>query len=210
LEEYVAQVPIYTIGHGNRSIDDFISLLRQYQILYVADIRSQPYSRYVPHFSKSALEQALRIHDLYYLYLGDTLGGRPKDQTCYLDEKVDYSLVREKDWYLQGIQRLRTAWEKQLSVVLLCSELKPQECHRGKLIGNTLFEQGIPVAHIDEAGNLKDQETLNLLLTSGQPALFEELSAIELPGKIGHARKKVRRSEKEREEREEREEEEEV
>ncbi|HTK08121.1 MAG TPA: DUF488 domain-containing protein [Ktedonobacteraceae bacterium] len=187
----MAPVPIYTIGHGNRSIADFIALLQRYQISYVADVRSQPYSRYMPHFSKNALEQALHAQHLHYLYLGETLGGRPLDRSCYVDGKVDYALVREKPWYLQGIQRLRTAWEKQLTVALMCSELKPQECHRGKLIGNTLLEQGITVAHIDETGVLREQEEINLLLTSGQATLFDDLSPVELPGKIGHARKKA-------------------
>jgi uncharacterized protein (DUF488 family) len=188
----VALVPIYTIGHGNRSIAEFVSLLQRYQISYVADIRSQPYSRYMPHFSKNALEQALREQQIHYLYLGETLGGRPIDRSCYVDGKVDYSLVREKSWYAHGIQRLRTAWEKQLTIALMCSELKPQECHRGKLVGNTLVEQGMTVAHIDEEGALRTQEAINLLLTGGQPTLFDDLSPVELPGKIGHARKKAR------------------
>ena len=84
----------------------------------------------------------MREHDFQYLYLGNTLGGRPDDQSCYVNGRVDYALVREKPWYLQGIQRLCTAWEKQLTVAVLCSELKPEECHRGKLIGNTLVEKG--------------------------------------------------------------------
>ena len=188
----MALVPIYTIGHGNRSIADFVSLLRRYQVSYVVDIRSQPYSRYMPHFSKHALEQALHEQQFYYLYLGETLGGRPIDRSCYIDGKVDYSLVREKPWYMQGIQRLRIAWEKQLTVALMCSELKPQECHRGKLVGNTLLEQGMTVAHIDEVGALRTQEEINLLLTGGQQALFDDLAPVELPGKIGRARKKAR------------------
>ena len=47
------QVPIYTIGHGSRSLEEFVSLLQNYQIQYLIDVRSQPYSRYVPHFSKA-------------------------------------------------------------------------------------------------------------------------------------------------------------
>ncbi len=187
----MAQVPIYTIGHGNRSLEDFVSLLQYYQIRYLVDVRSQPYSRYVPHFSKAILEQALYKHNFHYLYLGDMLGGRPVDPSCYSDGKADYLQVREKPWYLQGIQRLHIAWEKQLAIVVMCSELKPQECHRGKLIGNSLLERGIAVSHIDEFGQLRTQQEVNVLLTGGQPLLFEDISPIELHGKIGRARKKV-------------------
>jgi len=195
----VEPVPIYTIGHGNRSMDDFISLLQNYQIRYLVDVRSQPYSRYVPHFSKASLEQAMREHEFHYLYLGNTLGGRPDDQSCYVNGRVDYALVREKPWYLQGIQRLRTAWEKQLTVAVLCSELKPEECHRGKLIGNTLVEQGIAVAHIDETGALCAQQEITMRLTGDQPVLFEDISPIELSGKIGRTRKKVSRRQEDEE-----------
>ena len=157
----MASVPLYTIGHGNRSIDEFIALLKHYQIAFVLDVRSQSYSRYQPQFSQSALENVLKRHQISYLFMGDALGGRPQDQSCYIDGKVDYARLREKTFYQQGIHRLQTAWEKQLRVVLLCSEMKPQQCHRSKLIGNTLYEQAIPVSHIDEEGVLKSQQEIN-------------------------------------------------
>jgi uncharacterized protein (DUF488 family) len=183
-------VPIYTIGYGNRSVEEFSALLQRYHIQYVVDVRSQPYSRYSPAFSQKLLMQHLQQQSIDYLFMGDTLGGRPADATCYVDGKVDYSRVCTKAFYLQGIQRLRVAWEKQLRVVLLCAEAKPQECHRSKLIGNTLFEQQIPVAHIDETGECKTQPEVNHVLLGGQPTLFEDIPAVELSGKMGRARKK--------------------
>src|SRR5690349_4834154 len=104
------RVPIYTIGYGNRSIDDFIDLLLRYHIEYVIDVRSQPYSRYSPDFSKKTLEQYLQQQTIHYVFMGDLLGGRPADETCYVDGKVDYSRVCTKAFYQQGIQRVRTAW----------------------------------------------------------------------------------------------------
>lgn len=182
--------PIYTIGYGKRSIEEFTELLQHYQIEVLIDVRSQPYSRYSPSFSKSALEKHLQEHNIQYVFMGDTLGGRPNDEDCYIDGKVDYARVREKPFYQQGIARLRAAWEKQLRAAIMCSEAKPQECHRGKLIGNTLVEQQISVAHIDEFGDLKEQETINTFLTNGQPTLFEELPLVTLNKKIGRSRKK--------------------
>ncbi|SRR5579884_1022712 len=181
-------VPIYTIGYGNRSVEEFVALLQHYHIQYLVDVRSQPYSRYSPAFSRNLLVQYLQQQSIDYLFMGDTLGGRPADATCYVDGKVDYSRVCTKAFYQQGIQRLRTAWEKQLRVVLLCAEAKPQECHRSKLIGNTLFEQQIAVAHIDEMGECKTQPEINQLLLGGQPTLFEDVPAVELSGKLGRAR----------------------
>jgi len=186
----LTSVPIYTIGYGNRSIGEFIELLKRYGIQYLVDIRSQPYSRYNPNFSKDALAQHLKQQQIRYIFMGDTLGGRPADTSCYLDGRVDYVKVREKAFYQRGIGYLHTAWEKQLPIALMCSEAKPQECHRGKLIGNTLIEQNIEVAHIDEAGITKTQEDINQLFTGGQLSLFDQESALAQNEKIGFSRKK--------------------
>lgn len=190
--------PIYTIGYGNRSIENFIKLLNAYNIKYLVDIRSQPYSRFSHAFSKDALELCLKQHQIRYIYMGDTLGGRPKDSSCYVDDgRVDYTILREKDFYRRGISRLRTAWEKQLPIALMCSEMKPEECHRGKLVGNTLVEQGLAVSHIDEAGNIKTQDEINQFFIDGQTnerangqlSLFDEDSPTRLNEKIGRSRK---------------------
>jgi len=186
----LSQVPIYTIGYGNRSIEDFVKLLQQYGIKFLVDIRSQPYSKFHPDFSKEALEKSLKQYGIQYVFMGDTLGGRPKDSACYVDGKVDYAKVREQAFYQKGISYLSTAWEKQLCVALMCSEAKPQECHRSKLIGNTLIEQGIDVAHIDEAGAIKTQPQIDQLLTGGQLSLFAQDASMPMNKKIGLSRKK--------------------
>lgn len=194
----MSTAPIYTIGYGNRSIENFIKLLKTYNIKYLVDIRSQPYSRYSPVFSKDALELHLKQHQIRYVYMGDTLGGRPKDSSCYVDDgRVDYTVLREKDFYRRGINRLHTAWEKELPIALMCSEMKPEECHRGKLVGNTLVEQGLAVSHIDEAGNIKTQDEINQFFTdgstneqaNGQLSLFDEDLPTRLNEKIGRSRK---------------------
>lgn len=179
-------IPIYTIGYGNRPIDTFIDILKRYDITFLVDIRSQPYSRYHPDYSKDALEKHLKQHSIKYIFMGDTLGGRPNDRSCYVDDKVDYALVREKPFFQRGIRYLHTVYDKQLRIALMCSEAKPQECHRAKLIGNTLHEQHIQVAHIDEHGETRTQEQVNLLLTDGQLSLFDST----MNPKTGISRKK--------------------
>lgn len=165
-------IPIYTIGYGNRTVDELVAILQQYGIHYLIDVRSSPYSRFKPEFGKEALEQALRPHAIRYVFLGQELGGRPADPDCFIEGKIDYDRVREKPFYQAGIKRVRTAWEKQLPVVLMCSELRPQECHRAKLIGETLVNLGLSVQHIDENGYLKPHTDVITELTSGQLGLF--------------------------------------
>ena len=183
-------ISIYTVGYGNRSIEDFVKLLQDYEIKFLVDIRSQPYSRFNPDFSKDALDKRIKQHLIRYIFMGDTLGGRPKDSSCYVDNKVDYARVREKSFFQKGISYLHTAWEKQLHIALMCSEAKPQECHRAKLIGNILTEQNIDVAHIDETGAIKTQLQINEILTDNQPTLFSDESLVTMSKKVGLSRKK--------------------
>lgn len=186
----MTDTPIYTIGYGNRSIEELVLLLQQYEIKFVIDIRSQPYSRYKPDFSREAVERHLKQYGIRYVFMGDTLGGRPTESTCYVDGRVDYAKVRDKPFYQEGIKRLHGAWEKQIRIALMCSEAKPQDCHRSKLIGNTLIKQHIDVAHINEAGEVKTQEEVNQVLSDGQLSLFEQESVPYLNKKIGFSRKK--------------------
>src|SRR6266699_4074801 len=190
-ESLIPRIPIYTIGYGGRPIEQFIELLHRYEIGFLIDVRSQPHSRVNQHFSRDTLEKILRQHHIRYVFMGDTLGGRPKDDSCYADGRVDYSKVREKVFYQRGISRIHAAWEKQIRAALMCAEVKPQECHRSKLIGNTLCHQKIEVAHIDEMGELKMQHEVNKLLLDDQLSLFDDQqSSIMLNEKINYSRKK--------------------
>jgi hypothetical protein len=56
--------------------------------------------------------------------------------------------------------------------VVMCSEGKPEECHRSKLIGETLVRENIEVGHIDENGNLLSHEEVIARLHRGQFTLF--------------------------------------
>lgn len=170
----IPATPIYTVGYGARSIDEFVEVLRRYDIAYLLDLRSAPYSRYKPEFSKDSLSARLRADGIRYLYVGDALGGQPADRDCYEDDKVVYDRVREKAFYKEGIERVRRAFSQQLRVALMCSEGKPAACHRVKLIGVTLEEWGVPVMHIDENGELRSQAEVIGELTEGQLNLFGE------------------------------------
>ena len=170
----VQHPPIYTIGYGARSIDEFIVVLQDHEIAYLLDVRSSPYSRFKPEFSKTALENVLQANGIRYVYMGDTLGGKPDDPDCFEDGKVVYARVSEKEFYRHGIVRVQTAFEQGLRVVLMCSEGKPEMCHRSKLIGETLAKMNIPIEHIDENDELKTQAAIINRITGGQLSLLDE------------------------------------
>lgn len=166
--------PIHTIGYGSRSIEQFVAVLQRYEIEYLVDVRSTPYSRYKPEFSKRELEEALEQHSISYLFMGNTLGGQPDDEHCYVNGVVDYEKVKATQFYADGINRLQTAFSQQQRIALMCSEGKPEECHRSKLIGVTLAKGEIPVVHIDENDTLQSQAEIINRLTGGQLSLFGE------------------------------------
>lgn len=166
------EATIYTIGYGARDMESFVSLLKAHDIGYLLDVRSRPYSSYKPEFSQEALAATLAEHDIQYVFMGDTLGGRPDDPDCYRDGKVLYKKVARKPFYHEGIARLQEASRRQIAVVLMCSEGKPEQCHRSKLIGRTLDDDGIPVLHIDENDRLITQHDVWLRYNKGQPSLF--------------------------------------
>ncbi len=170
----MSQTPIYTIGYGARDVDEFIAVLKTYQIAFLIDVRSKPYSRYKPDFSKQALAKHLQTNDIRYVFMGDLLGGQPDNLACYTNGKVDYDKVRQQPFFQAGIGRLQTACQQSRRVALMCSEGKPELCHRSKLIGETLTSAGITVTHIDEKNQLTTQENVILRLHKGQPSLFND------------------------------------
>ncbi len=151
----------------------FLDALRVHDIQYLVDVRSAPYSKYKPEFSKDALESHLRTAGIRYVYMGDALGGQPKDPACYgPDGKVLYDAVKARPAFSEGLARLVKARDQGLRVALMCSEGKPEMCHRSKLIGVALGDLGLPVLHIDEAGRLRTQAEVMDDLIGGQPDLF--------------------------------------
>src|SRR5438094_5193002 len=61
-----AQRRLYTIGHSNHPLDTFIGLLEAHAIQVLVDVRSQPYSKYTPHFESRPLKAAVTAREIIY------------------------------------------------------------------------------------------------------------------------------------------------
>ena len=158
---------IYSIGHGNKKIVDFINELKSFDVKYVIDVRSSPFSKYNPQFNQNSLRSDLQSENITYVFLGENLGGLPRDRSCYTDGKVDYEVVKEKPFFKIGLERLLAANKQGLNIAVMCSESKPEECHRSKLIGQALLKYQISVLHILSVKKVKEQMSLMLELTKG-------------------------------------------
>jgi uncharacterized protein (DUF488 family) len=154
----------------------FAALLREHGVQYVIDVRSQPYSRHQPQFNREVLSALLHGEGVGYVFMGDLLGGRPADPTCYVDGKVDYVACRAKPWFQSGIERLERALQGGHRLALMCSEARPEQCHRTKLIAIELVERGVTVLHIDEAGSVISHAAAMLRIDGGQMFLMPELN----------------------------------
>ncbi|HUG13616.1 MAG TPA: DUF488 domain-containing protein [Thermomicrobiales bacterium] len=151
---------IYTIGHSNQTMEAFLDLLRQHGIEALADVRSAPYSGYVPHFNVDELQYAILDAGLQYVYLGRELGGRPDDDSMYdEDGHVLYRRVAESAQFRAGLERLKEASER-VRVALMCSEEDPDECHRRLLVGRVLIDEGHTILHIRGDGRLDTEADL--------------------------------------------------
>lgn len=139
---------IFTVGHSNHAIEDFLQLLAHHYIEVLVDIRSLPFSRFSPQFNQERLKYAVKSARRKYLFLGQELGGKPKDESFYDEEGyVLYWKIAESFLFQQGIERLRKGIASY-TVALLCGEEDPSYCHRRLLVGRVLSTLGVEVLHI--------------------------------------------------------------
>src|SRR5262245_51132109 len=104
---------LYTIGHSNHTPEKFLSLLKEFCIEVLVDVRSHPSSRYNPHYNAPSLSALVKEQGIRYLFLGKELGGRPADENYY-DENgfVLYSEWAESPVFLEDIERLESGVQK--------------------------------------------------------------------------------------------------
>lgn len=146
---------IYTIGHGNRTLDEFISLLRKQAVKSLVDVRAQPYSSRFPYFSMEPLREAMESVDIVYHWAGRQLGGH---RAAIADSKHHaleggmraYADYMETEAFHRAAGQLINMASRS-STAIMCAERKPENCHR-RLIADYLILQGIDVVHLIEQG----------------------------------------------------------
>ena len=150
---------LFTVGHSNLNIEDFISLLEKYKVNAIADVRSHPYSSYSPHFNRDLLKFELLKAKLKYVFLGNELGARPKDLSCYINGKAVYIKIANSNAFKSGIERIFIGLDKY-RIALMCSEKDPISCHRTILICKYLRKLDVKINHIIDAKTIESQEKL--------------------------------------------------
>ncbi|GAB6183813.1 DUF488 domain-containing protein [Thermodesulfovibrio hydrogeniphilus] len=137
---------IYTIGTSSRDIEEFIDILKSYNIQVAVDVRSFPSSKRYPHFNQNKISEALKKSEIEYVYLGKELGGFRKGGY----EK--YILTED---FIKGIDILEEI-ASQKETVFFCCEKMFFKCHR-RFIAQFLFERGWRVYHIIEKDRIIEE-----------------------------------------------------
>ncbi|MBW2976248.1 DUF488 domain-containing protein [Candidatus Woesearchaeota archaeon] len=141
----------YLIGHGNMKLEEFFRILKEKKVDVLIDVRSAPFSKYVPDFNKERLKEFLLKNNIDYVHMGGILGGRHTEGFAkYMNSnefKKGIALLQE------GIIGSRAA--------IMCSEIDYRRCHR-RFIGLKLADEGFIVEDISKRGIIQKigQKTL--------------------------------------------------
>ncbi|MCS0580588.1 DUF488 domain-containing protein [Massilia pinisoli] len=145
---------VCTVGHSNRTIEDFIGLLWQNGIACLLDIRTVPKSRHNPQFGQDQLAQSLADAGIEYRYLPG-LGGlrRPRKDSPNAGWRntsfrgyADYMQTEE---FAANVDTV-IALGRDRPCALMCAEAVPWRCHRS-LVADALLVRGVPVDDIIDA-----------------------------------------------------------
>jgi len=166
---------LFTIGHSNHKIFDFLRLLRSHGINALVDVRSHPISRVHPQFNKEVLAADLKKAKIAYVFLGRELGARRVESRCYVDGRAEYGRIAALPIFQEGLQRIREGIRRH-RIALMCAERDPLDCHRGILVCRHLRNEGVSIQHIREDGRLEPQMTFENRLVDRlkiEPDLFD-------------------------------------
>ncbi|MEM7821770.1 MAG: DUF488 domain-containing protein [Candidatus Aenigmatarchaeota archaeon] len=127
---------IYTLGHSTRSFEEFLSILKKFEIQLVVDVRRWPSSKKFPWFNKENLEEELAKNEIEYTHLPELGGFR----------KGGYEVFSKSEEFEDVIKNLLEIINGKIAAIM-CAEWNPAKCHRW-YISEKLNEMGREVIHI--------------------------------------------------------------
>lgn len=172
---------LFTIGHSDHELPEFVSLLAKHGVNVVADVRSHPYSRFHGQFNRETLVEYLRSVNIQYVFLGRELGARRSERESYQNNQARYDLIVRLPVFREGLDRIRQGMASH-RIALLCAEKDPITCHRTILVCRHLRSEPVDIRHILEDGSLETTEQVEtrLLEAVGLPLMHLFLDRSEL------------------------------
>lgn len=177
---------IFTVGHSQHKVDYFIEMLETYNVNYLIDVRSMPFSQYATNYNKDILNDSLISHNINYVFMGEYFGARPNNYNLYSKKGyLDFDMMKRSKMFLTGVDNVLKGIEQGNRIALMCTEKDPIECHRTILVGNAFYERGIEVEHILANNTLQNHNELNSRLVEmyfpdrNQISLFDDQNLSE-------------------------------
>jgi hypothetical protein len=142
---------VFTVGHSTRPIEEFIRLLKAYEVEELVDVRTIPRSRHNPQFNSETLSNSLKMAEVFYVHM-PALGGLRHTTQASINTGWRNTSFRGFADYMQTPQFEKALRElmqlaKKQRLTLMCAEAVPWRCHRS-LIADALLARGVPVEHI--------------------------------------------------------------
>ena len=170
-------VTLYTIGHSNRSIEEFVEILRHIPINTLVDVRAYPQSQRYPQFSQESLRQSLGTAGITYHWAGKQLGAMRKPQReskhiALKDENLRaYADYMQSEVFQKAMVQLIHLASLE-NTVILCAEKLPEHCHRS-LISDYLLLQGVEVRHILDEATIVSHQLNPLVRRESQQLVYD-------------------------------------
>ena len=171
-------LPVYTIGHSTRPIDEFVRLLQTAGVTLVIDVRSIRRSRTNPQYNADILPGSLAELGIDYTPIAE-LGGRRSRQKSVLPEVNGYWRNRSFHNYADfamsgefatGLRRLLKLSEDR-SCALMCAEAVWWRCHR-RIIADYLLLHQRSVLHLMEKGRVEPASMTPAALIRGKLLVY--------------------------------------
>lgn len=161
---------IYTIGHSNRDIGDFIDLLAEHDIELLVDIRTVPKSRHNPQFGQDQLPASLEASGIAYCYMKDLGGLRKTNADSPNGGWRNASFRGYADWmqteaFSTAVDELIELARTQVTAIM-CAEAVPWRCHRS-LVGDALLVRDIEVVDIMGPGSTRPEKLTPFAVVEG-------------------------------------------
>src|SRR5262245_26398148 len=167
---------LFTVGHSNRSIEDFIGILKAHGVERILDVRRYPTSRKWPHFDAAALEASLAAAGIGYSRLPE-LGGRRRPRpdsphTAWRDAAFrGYADFVDTPEFAVGFARA-AALAAEAPSALMCAEALPWKCHRS-LIADAFLARGWEVLEILSAREARPRRLPEFARTEGERVIYD-------------------------------------
>jgi uncharacterized protein (DUF488 family) len=175
---------IWTVGHSNHPIEEFLDILKAHSVERVLDVRRFPASRKWPHFNMEALAKNLGGAGVDYVGMPD-LGGRrkPRADSPHVAWRSDafrgYADYMDTEEFAGEFARAMSLARENRSA-LMCAEALPWRCHRS-ILADAFLARGWDVFEILSEKEARPHGLPDFARQQGERVIYDRPPQSHLP-----------------------------